>query len=44
MKKQFELTEDFIRRGYIHCNTLEEYKDMVNWFISNKISISDFIK
>ena len=41
MKKQFELTEDFIKRGYIHCKTLEEYKDMVNWFISNKISISD---
>ena len=41
MKKEFEITEDFIKHGYIHCKTFEEYKDMVNWFISNKISISD---
>ena len=44
MKKQFELTEDFIKHGYIHCNTLEEYENMVIWFISNAISISDDLK
>ena len=44
MKKQFELTEDFIKYGYIHCNTLEEYENMVIWFTYNKISISDYLK
>lgn len=38
-KKEFKLTEEFIENGAIHCNTEEEYKDMIKWFGDNDIEL-----
>lgn len=33
--KKFELTEEFIEDGAIHCNTQEEYDNMIEYFKNN---------
>lgn len=38
-KKEFILTQEFINNGAIHCNTKEEYNNMINWFKNNNIEI-----
>lgn len=35
--KEFKLTDEFKRCGYIHCNSQEEFNDMVEWFEKNAI-------
>ncbi|MEX0083157.1 hypothetical protein AB2T90_12050 [Clostridium butyricum] len=35
--EEFKLTEKFKEKGYIHCNSLEEYNDMIKWFKNNSI-------
>ena len=41
MKKEFKVTEDFSNRGYIHCNTEEEFEDFKQWIINNGCAIWD---
>lgn len=38
-KKEFKLTKEFMNNGAIHCNTKEEYNNMIEWFESNNIKI-----
>lgn len=33
--KEFKLTDEFKQYGYIHCNSLEEHNDMIEWFKNN---------
>lgn len=42
-KKEFKLTDEFLNNGAIHCNTKEEYNNMIQWFENNNIKI-DFDK
>ena len=41
MKKEFNVTENFNERGYIHCNTEEEFEDFKQWIINNGCAIWD---
>lgn len=39
--KEFKLTDEFKQYGYIHCNSQEEFDDMIKWFEKNSIVNND---
>ena len=36
MSKEFKVTEDFIKRGIIHCNSKEEMENFKQWIDNNR--------
>lgn len=36
MSKEFKVTEDFIKRGIIHCNSKEEMENFKQWIGNNR--------